>query len=251
MANNSSTSGITIRDNSSEGTTATATKAKSAASSAGANVNAQDFEARAGMFALSAKQCEDLNKDQIAAKGSAFIRMRPVCADADGEMLEITIGCDDLAGEISISPSFEEDTIESQCEGKMRKRYNGAMVEISIEIYLDRLMNNPALLKAIHYGNAIAETNVGGKTYEAYGIGKELFRRELPRYYVEVVPQESDGVAGIIFWPYAALGAAEINASFGKSAVRKATIKLTASMPEYDESDGGMPPVVSGIWRQK
>jgi hypothetical protein len=251
MANNSSTSGITIRDNSSEANTATATKAKSAASSAGANVNAQDFEARAGMFALSAKQCEDLNKEQIAAKGSAFVRLRPVCADADGEMLELTVGCDDLSGEISVSPSFEEDTIESQCEGKMRKRYNGMTVEITIPIYLDRLMNNPGLLKAIHYGNAIAETNVGGKTYEAYGLGKELFRRELPRFYVEIVPQESDGVGGILFFPYASLGAAEIAPSFGKTAVRTANIKLTATMPEYDESDGGMPPVISGIWRQK
>jgi hypothetical protein len=250
--NNSSTSGITIRDVGDAGSSTTSSSPKKASGASSANnIGADSFEQRAGLFGLSAKQCEDLNKDQIAPKGSAYVKMRPVCANADGESIDLMVGCDDLSGEISVSPNLTKDTIDSQCEGKMRSRYSGMSVEVKIPVYLDRLMNNPDLLAAIHYGSAIAETTANSKTYEAFGIGKELFRAQLPRYYVEIVPQESDGVGGILFYPYCELGMAEIGPSFGKGSNRTATITLTASMPEYDLSEGGMPPVISGLWRQK
>ena len=99
MANNPSTSGITIRDTNSEGGSGSAASKKSSGPSASTNIGAESFDQRAAMFGLSAKQCEELNKDQIAPKGSAYVRMRPLCANADGEMTELTVGCDDLSGE--------------------------------------------------------------------------------------------------------------------------------------------------------
>jgi hypothetical protein len=252
----SSNSGITIKGQGGQGEGSAPKAPHSHTTSSNSNaskIDAASFAKRAQQYAISDKDCAEANRENFASRGGATIRMYPVCAPngGAGEDFEIHIGCGDLNGDISISPSIEEGTIASQCPGEERTKIDGYMVEITIPMMMDKLMANPALLRALHQGEPVAtSTDANGRTYEAFGISKEIFKSELPRFYVEIIPTEQNqqgAVTSMLFFPYAMLFPLGGSLSFGKTTDRVIEIRLKATMPP--SSQDGTTPVVSGIWR--
>jgi hypothetical protein len=211
----------------------------------------QDFEKRSKYYALSDSECTEINREQIAPMGSGVIAMRPVCPKPGEENLIITLGCDDMEGEVKIKYDSKLEEIESQCPGSSRQHFSNFMVEIDVSLYLDRYMQKPDLMKAMNYSEKIDETTINGKTFEAYGVTEKSIGRTLSRWYVELTPIETadDSLSGILFFPYAELKPFSGDVSYGKSGKRLITVSLKATMPR--SSSNGKPKTVYGTWRLK
>jgi hypothetical protein len=248
----SNSSGITIKQ---PGDGGTANNAGSSAEATGTKVKAASFAERAALYALTDAQCAEIQRENIAPRGSGSIRLFPICSKGagGGEDLSINISCEDLSGAISIDPQMDKTTIDSQCAGSKRTKIDGYTVNIKVPLYLDKLLGNPALLKAMYQSDPVATaTGANGTIYDAYGIGAEIYDGTLPRFYVEITPSETseESMSGILFFPYAEMDPMAGSLSFGRTDNRTVELMLTATMPPAAAA-GATKRVVSGIWRAR
>jgi hypothetical protein len=188
---------------------------------------------------ISTTGCVGVSK--LSPKGIATITLIPYCTADGSEPIPFTISCSDLSGAISVDSQPTIEDIPSQCIGVKETLMTDYTVKITLNLRLNKWLENARLLSST-YGISAGEQTVDGVAYDVRGISVSSLNKPPNLFYVELQPAEATGAAYRKVYTCCQLQqAVQGSTSFGKTEERTLTIELNAIVPPEQFRNPGNP----------